>query len=304
MSALRRRRGITLVELLVAMGLAVLIVGLVAVISTQVQRTVGAATVREDASRVARILLNDLERDLQGLLTQAAPPPPFTDPALRIARGVGPDGARIDRLTLLTSVRDPREGAVGTVRAYVTYDLGERAAPVGGGPLVGSLRRSVLLPGESGDGRVLPLDGQLVAFKVELQGRDGAFRDPDDDTATGEPFAALGKVDVAITPSGEVEVSGNDAGGRNLLLQVPIGAELQLSGAGLPAPRRTLVRKRSDVSPADPRVLVTDRLEPLSAASVSRFQPPEQLRVTLVLAFGKGPDQGTATFSRNLAVPR
>ena len=64
---LRRRapRGLTLVELLIAVALTVMIVGIVAGISVQVQRSIGLSTAREDAARVARNVLDDIERDIR-----------------------------------------------------------------------------------------------------------------------------------------------------------------------------------------------------------------------------------------------
>src|SRR5438552_18675204 len=78
-SAMRaaRRRAMTLIELMMSVALATIIVGVVASVTVQVQRTIGAAQMREDIARNARALFTDIETDLSRMIPQTTAAPPF-----------------------------------------------------------------------------------------------------------------------------------------------------------------------------------------------------------------------------------
>ena len=79
MTTLRRRqRGLSLVEILVAIVLATIIVGVVAASSLQVQGAIGIAQMRLVAAAEVRAAFVDIEQDLARMIPADAPNPPFT----------------------------------------------------------------------------------------------------------------------------------------------------------------------------------------------------------------------------------
>lgn len=323
-----RAAGITLVELLIAVGLTILIVGIVAGISIQVQRSIGLSTAREDAARVARTVMNDIERDLSHLLPKAKGPfadslPPPTgggtgtgagsDRVLRFEdvpdTGGNPPGSR-DRLTMLTTINDLDPASDATALAYVRYELAPRTTPPDGGPDVGNLHRLVSEEGGGAEDRILA--GNVISMDIQWlndpDGSDGptapSWQEPDADTASGDIFAHEGTVNVAQGSAiSGTEVTPSGAGAQKLLENIPIGGELWLEKGGDEPIVRLLVRRRTG-SGGSVKAYVNDRLEDLSGVNVSRFQGPPLLRVTLQFSFGKGPDAPTGRFTRNFTVPK
>jgi len=294
------RRAVTLVELLVATALAVVIVGLVAWTSAQVQTAIHKAMVRQDAVRLARMLLDDIERDLDGLVPLARPTGALDQPPLRLelcARG--PDEGEGDGLTVLTTIR----GGDRLRHGYVRYALGEPFELPGGGPRVAPLLRTTRVPDAEGDDagpRVLA--PAVVAFEIEWQGAAGGrFLGRGDEPATLSDFGHSGTVDITVDSTGQTALDPRRAEFLADASVVPIGGEVHLVGGTPPlAPTRVLVRRRLEHG----EVLVTERLVDAVGVGASAFAPPPMVRVSLVLPFGAGADLQTATFSRCMAVPR
>lgn len=313
---MRRRqpaaRGFTLVELLVSIALATIIVGVVAAVSSQAQRAVALAGLREDAARTALAILNDIERDLSGLLPATTAPPPFSRARVLELEAIDPRPAPArDRLRVLTTVRSP-DGGADLVRGFAEWGLGPRVVDDAGGPDTGPLSRQIVSWARPGD--ATPTTGPLptilatnvVSFELEWQGQDGQFLAPDASTRAGQGFVLEGTVDVTQPATGTLLTATSGTGAA--LDALPIGAELALRQPAGP-PLRLLVRRR----PGPGTALVNDRYTPPPAAVAgdppppvawSAFRGPLALRVTIVLPFGRGPEAGTARFSRTFQVPR
>jgi prepilin-type N-terminal cleavage/methylation domain-containing protein len=303
------RRGFSLVELLVAVALSTLIVGILASVSIQTQRAISVTSARDDAARAATAALDDIERDLQALLPAVAAPVPFSPAAgppertLRLeALDPRPASPR-DRLRLLTTVVAP-DGSGVHARGLVEWSLDERTPDPAGGPDTGVLcRRIVSWVGGGGTATTGGPPASVIAprvlsFTVEWQRPDGVYAAPDGATSTGDAFVRTGQV--AITNAGGqgtlvTALSGSEAA----LDAVPIGGELALERATGP-PLRLLVRRR----PAPGKALLNDRVDDAPSVRFGMFQGPTALRVSIVVPFGRGPDAGVATFSRTMSVTR
>jgi prepilin-type N-terminal cleavage/methylation domain-containing protein len=300
------KSGFTLVELMIALGLAVMILAAVATISQQVQRTISSSTQREDAVRYARGVLSDIERDLANLVRVARAPDPFAGRVLEIESNVphAPAVAANDRLRLFSVVRVP-SGALG--RGFIEYTLENVAPNPGGGPDVGNVQRSILeyvgptdsAPTTGGPQSVLA--NQVVGFKVEWLDDAGVFQAPTSNTSTGQEFSLIGTLDISQDTSDRgTRATATGGDGQLMLNKTPIGGEILLLpdplGIGT-APVRVLVRRRLGND-----VLLSERLQTQDGVGAQRFAGPAMLRVTLTLLFGRGGDAQTARFSRNIAV--
>lgn len=321
---LRRRapRGLTLVELLIAVALTVMIVGIVAGISVQVQRSIGLSTAREDAARVARNVLDDIERDLSSLMPRARAPEPFSPPTgtpkrvleLEMDAPTTPVTYRRDRLRMLTNVRDPG-GSGNIVRAFVDYGLDPVVEPPDGGPPVGRFHRKIVeyaggtgvTTGTAQDDRVTATN--VLEFRLEwLKDEDGAdgplpaaFADPDSTTKDGTAFSYEGDVTVAQDVRG-TKLTVTTSGMTNMVDTAKIGSEvwLELGESGNRILTRALLRSKSTTAGV---VYVADRLDPATGIPCSRFAGPPLIRCSMRFSFGTGPDAPTGRFTRIFAVP-
>lgn len=306
------RRGFTLVELLVAVALATIIVGILAAVSIQAQRAIAVAALREDAARTAIAILGDVERDVAALVPASTLPTPFptTQRVLEI-EALDPTTPR-DRLRLFTTVRapepDPATGKHDLVRGLVEWQLSPRVSDPALGPDVGVLTRQIVTWARAGDAAVTAgpapppaIATQVVSFQVEWQDStaNGQYKGPDATTANGALFVRDGTMSITNGPNGTVGTATTGAADLDAL---PIGAELALlrpSGA----PVLVLIRKRPP-PPASGQVLFNDRLPDQTGVPFTAFRGPPALRVTVVVPFGRGPEAGTARFSRTFPVPR
>lgn len=298
-----RRRGFTLVELLIAVALATLIVGILAAVSVQTQRTITITTARDDAARDATAALDDLERDLQALLPAVQAPAPFEpERTLQLEAVAGRPATPRDRLRALTTIRAP-DGGDGYVRALVEWSLSERTPDPAGGPDAGVLERRIIAwarPGETATVEGPPatiMSPRVIGFTVEWQQPDGTYAPPDDGSRTGSRFVRTGVVRVTSSEAGTaVTATGDDAA---QLDAIPIGAEVALT---LPTGVvRLLLRRR----PGPGTALLNDRVEdPGVDVPFGVFLGPPAIRVTLLVPFGAGPDAQVATVSRTISVAR
>lgn len=162
------RRGLTLVEVLVAVSLGVVVVGIVVSTSVQVQKAISLAQTRELAAAQVRGLFVDLEHDLARMIPTVSMPTQFSgDAPLQIERGTSsapsdpaPVDRFADRLRLFTSIPHPDPNPLGAspapdrtmMRSIIEYrmDTGGTGGAVdlkqvpGGWYSVGRLRRHIL----------------------------------------------------------------------------------------------------------------------------------------------------------------
>lgn len=325
---LERRRGFTLVELIVAIALATIIVGILASVSIQTQRAIAVSSMREDASRIAIGILGDVERDVAGMLPISTAPTPFaaTERALQlemIEAAATTGGPRRDRLRVFTTIRAP-DGAGDLVRAVVEWKLQPRVVDESKGDARGVLTRQVDKWARAGDaattdGPRLPvpdrtpnnLDGSpvigtdVVSFEVEWQdaAANGEYKPAGaagSNIADGSLWVRDGTVDITNDVTGTMATATVGAADLEAL---PIGAEM---GLELPTGERVRMLVRRKVPPVGSgKVLLHDRItKDQSGVRFNAFRGPPALRVTVVVPFGMGPDSGTARFSRTFPVPR
>ena len=124
-----RRRGLTLIEVLVAATLGTIIIGVVVSISIQVQRSIGIAQLRTLTTRQVYSFFTDLEHDLARIVPNVPTPSAAGDPGQRpliIERGTtavtgNPDPAGlvriVDRIQMWVTNPDATNGAATVPRA-------------------------------------------------------------------------------------------------------------------------------------------------------------------------------------------
>lgn len=192
-----------------------------------------------------------------------------------------------------------------------------KASDLASSASVGGRSADVYLPpdNKTKDGSAFVLAGQVVVNSDADAHVNGVAAGPSTTDQTLDPLdPSAGSPDVA------------------LLTAIPVGGEIILfnsdfnrQGTTSPyplLPNRYLVRHRhkagTAAAPYVDRVFVNDRVfverdPPLPPAGQTgwkrvvqarAFYPPAVLRVTVVLSFGKGPDSGTARFSRLIPVSR
>jgi prepilin-type N-terminal cleavage/methylation domain-containing protein len=333
------RRGFTLVEMLVAVALSVVIVGIIASTAIQVQKSVNAATYREVVAQQARAVFGDIERDISGIIpcVQAAPPittdaRDATNPqrplALESVTVVDGTGAtrHYDVLRVYTTI-------LGSTRAVVEFSCDgypggvQLVNPPGGGVQIARLRRHVLTQVVGGAVSTEPspnsapvlMDG-VLAVQIDylrLEGASAAFQPLDATTKSGAMFVPSGTLDVGVADP--FTVHATDAGGKALLTALPLGGRLQLpitkTSTGANVLADLAVRARAVTEPStdalgNPITLVddvtmNDRIDdPTPGYPAAAFVGPAVVRVGILIAFGRGPDAETARFSQLFPVPR
>ncbi len=269
---MKKNAGITLVELMCAVALSVVIVGVVAFAVTQVQRSIEDLRLRTDGTTRVASAMSDLERDLAHMITDYNPPPAFSNvnpapvplamnsvtPAAQPGDPTGASGLsrRGDSIKIMTITSTGQ-------RAYVEYCLNGATdiaptfnAPTGGGLYVSQLMRHVLAIANPGDATStlepnfagynpnspMTLAGQTIASPVDLVDNVISFAlayIP----AGGTTFTQVATNQPANTflPSGSVDVynytaNAHSASDAQMLAQIPIGYPIELainpSGAG------------------------------------------------------------------------
>lgn len=363
-----RRAALTLVEVLVAVALGTIVVGIVVSTSVQVQRAIALATMREMAVAQVRGLFVDLEHDIARMIPTVSMPTTFTGFAPIALEGVSAaseldDPSSLerfgDKLRVFTSCPHPDPNQ-GMMRAIVEYKLDEKAVTGGGAPpefrsapggwlKVGRLRRhiqrAVIISDaankvytEAGPNYLATATGAkysgalsqpvLVDNVISFQLRYVPGTTPPE--KAGDTLSAVDDFDAAATAlspttadgtefllQGNVEVKEltalpKDAGATKLLTGVPIGSEILLFLK--PSSNRAtpyLVRQKvldGSTPPQATAVYLNDRPyselgagQPIPAKA---FLPPAMIRVTIMVAFGRGPESETARFSRNIPVSR
>lgn len=329
-----RARGLTLVELLVAIFLATLVIGAIAGTSIQVQETINATLTRELGAQQARALFRDIETDLARLVPCTQAPAPFNqdvrnagapqrpialervDPTSVPANADPaplPEPRRADRLRIFTTF----DGQTATQQQVVEYLLDQQGSgpllqsPPGSGYWSGRLRRQVWKCAPPDTGKTYPDPGPICVEKVvsfQLDWVDTkadaiapSFQAPTAATSSGDEFAREGVFAIS-----DFQVSASDAGAQKLLGALPIGGELRLADPAVPNDPGVpvLVRRKNGAGPTVPSVLVNDRLDAKAGLKGSAFLPPSLVRVTLVLAWGKGQKSETGRFVRSFPVSR
>ncbi len=333
-----RARGLTLVELLVAIFMATLLIGAIAGTSIQVQDTINTTMQRELAAQQARALFRDIETDLSRMIPCAQAPAPF---AQSVRNGGGPQrpielerfdpttvpaGAdpaplpeprRADRMRVFTSF-DGQTAAQQQLAEYLIDQQGGTSggtpifqSPPGSGYWVGRLRRQVWRCQPPDSGKTYPDPGPIcvdnvVSFQLDWTDPKADatipnFQPPTAATSSGDEFVRQGTFSIA-----EFVLTATDQGGQKLLGALPIGGQVWLVDptAVVTDPGfGILIRHKNGTGSNIPSALVNDRIDPKSGLKGSAFLPPSLIRVTLVLSWGKGQKSETGRFVRIFRVP-
>jgi len=269
---MRKGAGLTLVELMCAVALSVIIVGVIAFAVTQVQRSIEDLRLRTDGTTRVASAMSDLERDLAHMITDYNPPPAFANcvpapvplamnsvtPAAQPGDPTGGTGLsrRADSIKIMTITPAGQ-------RAYVEYCLNGATdiapaftPPTGGGLYVSQLMRHTLAIANPGDATStlepnfasynpntpMTLAGQTIASPVDLVDNVISFGlayIP----AGGTTFVPVANNQPAnkFLPAGSVDVynytaNAHGAADAQMLAQIPVGYPIELAinpvGAG------------------------------------------------------------------------
>jgi len=159
-----RRPGFTLVEMMVAVALAVIIIAVVVTVFGRGSRIVSMAHARTEAMHNASVALDFLERDLKAA---------YLDPDGPVFQG------QPDTVSFYTNA----EQAGGAGASLVTYLLGTEALP--DGTQVGALRRQAGPPGEP-PATDVPVGLGVIGFSLRYF-RGGQWTDTWDSTDQTAP---------------------------------------------------------------------------------------------------------------------
>ncbi|MEZ0228480.1 MAG: type II secretion system protein J [Planctomycetota bacterium] len=332
------RSGITLVELLVAIFMATLLIGAIAGTSIQVQETINTTLQRELAAQQARSLFRDIETDLSRMIPCAQAPAPFAnsvrnggspqrpieiervDPTSIPANADPaplPEPRRADRMRVFTSF-DGTQAAQQQVAEYLLDQQGGTSGgtpnfqmPPGNGYWSGRLRRQVWKCQPPEPGKSYPDPGPIcvdnvVSFQLDWTDPKAdatipGFQPPTAQTSTGDEFVRAGTFAIS-----EFVLNASDQGAQKLLGALPIGGQVWLVDPTAPVTDPgfgILIRHKNGSGSNIPSALVNDRIDPKTGLKGSALLPPSLIRVTLVLAWGKGQKAETGRFVRSFRVP-
>jgi hypothetical protein len=326
-----KRSGLTLVELLIAVSLSIVIVGIVASTSIQAQNAMHYADVRQSENVHARALFTDIERDLSHMLATSPLPAPFdkdtplqigktnfTDPSTDSTLSGGSFKRFADRLRIVT-VNDEGD------RMLVEYclDPGSKSTTFtdsnSGGFWTANLRRHVLklLPAGSAPTAVVaepdPRSAMIelervISFQLcfRLPGDSSIYKsDGDPGSDDGTLFALEG--DYTIDKNSDDLIVPSTTTDQNMLKRVAVGLPINLYIRG-PNNVPNAYTVRSKVANGASGVYLNNRvaLDPSAKQPVHgrAVVPPTILAAIVVVAVGKGPSGDTARYTRQIPVSR
>jgi hypothetical protein len=229
------------------------------------------------------------------------------------------------------------EYSLDTTVTGTTTSPGSSTAPpnfipmAGNGLAVGRLRRRIFQKAPAAATSLDPpvpvgpvLVENVVSFEIEWvdsratdlssNGAGRAFQvflAPTDLTSSGTAFCPTGSVTLNGNPptTTDYTLDSTDATSAQVLTAIPIGGQIMLNTSATAPPTTYLVRRRTAVSNGlVTEVLLADRpfveLTPANPITATAFFPPAVIRLTLLLAFGTGPDAQIAEFTREFPVAR